>query len=44
MTEYLRNEYPRPQFKRDEWTVLNGEWEFEFDDVSKGACFTDKRL
>lgn len=36
MTEYLRNEYPRPQFRRDEWTVLNGEWEFEFDDDKSG--------
>ena len=27
-----RNEYPRPQFVRDEWMNLNGEWEFEFDD------------
>lgn len=26
-----RNEYPRPQFVRDEWFNLNGEWEFSFD-------------
>lgn len=27
-----RNEYPRPQFMRDSWQNLNGEWEFSFDD------------
>ena len=27
-----RPEYPRPQFARDEWLNLNGEWEFAFDD------------
>jgi len=26
-----RNEHPRPQWQRDEWINLNGEWEFEFD-------------
>ena len=26
-----RNEYPRPQFVREEWLNLNGEWEFSFD-------------
>ena len=26
-----RNEYPRPQFVRDNWQNLNGEWQFEFD-------------
>ena len=26
-----RNEYPRPQFQRDEWLCLNGEWQFEID-------------
>ena len=26
-----RNEYPRPQFVRNEWYNLNGEWEFSFD-------------
>lgn len=31
-----RNEYPRPQFRRDDWTPLNGEWEFAFDDDNKG--------
>lgn len=26
-----RNEYPRPQFVRDLWMSLNGEWDFSFD-------------
>ncbi|MBQ3572560.1 MAG: glycoside hydrolase family 2 [Clostridia bacterium] len=33
---YFRNEYPRPQFKRQEWLSLNGEWEFCFDDKNEG--------
>ncbi len=32
----LRNEYPRPHFRRDEWLSLNGIWEFEFDDNHDG--------
>ncbi len=31
-----RPEYPRPQFVRDEWVNLNGEWEFAFDDRDEG--------
>jgi beta-galactosidase/beta-glucuronidase len=31
-----RPEYPRPQFVRDEWLNLNGEWEFAFDDPNQG--------
>jgi beta-galactosidase/beta-glucuronidase len=31
-----RPEYPRPQFVRDEWFNLNGEWEFAFDDKEIG--------
>ena len=34
--QFLRNEYPRPQFKRAEWFTLNGEWEFAFDDDNVG--------
>lgn len=33
---YSRPEYPRPQFRRDDWTPLNGEWEFDFDDAADG--------
>ena len=35
--KYLRTEYPRPQFKRDNWLSLNGEWEFAFDDKNEGV-------
>lgn len=31
-----RIEYPRPQMVRDNWTNLNGEWGFEFDDLNQG--------
>lgn len=33
-TKPTRHEYPRPQFRRDEWMPLNGEWDFCFDDGS----------
>ncbi len=31
-----RPEHPEPQFKRDNWVNLNGEWEFEIDFCSEG--------
>lgn len=31
-----RLDYPRPQMVRDNWTNLNGEWEFSFDDENVG--------
>lgn len=31
-----RGEYPQPQFQREQWTSLNGPWEFEFDDSNVG--------
>ncbi|MGP4041074.1 glycoside hydrolase family 2 protein [Gracilibacillus sp. D59] len=31
-----RKEYPRPQFYRNEWLNLNGQWDFEFDDINEG--------
>jgi beta-galactosidase/beta-glucuronidase len=37
MQKIPRPEYPRPQFVRDEWINLNGEWEFAFDDSNKGV-------
>src|ERR1044071_947533 len=37
MTEAIpRPEYPRPQFVRNQWLNLNGEWEFAFDDADQG--------
>jgi len=30
-TDIPRPEYPRPQFERDCWVNLNGEWNFDFD-------------
>lgn len=36
MTQQMRPEYPRPQFVREEWLNLNGEWQFEFDDANAG--------
>ncbi|MCM3626607.1 glycoside hydrolase family 2 [Paenibacillus glycanilyticus] len=38
MTSNLpRADYPRPQFNRNAWECLNGEWEFEFDDARIGS-------
>jgi len=31
-----RPDYPRPQFMRESWQSLNGEWEFTFDDAREG--------
>ncbi|MFM9282397.1 glycoside hydrolase family 2 protein [Paenibacillus jiagnxiensis] len=36
MSTHPRPEYPRPQFARQEWLNLNGEWEFGFDDERRG--------
>jgi len=33
-----RPEYPRPQFRRKDWTNLNGEWRFAFDDGGVGLA------
>lgn len=38
MNIVARNEYPRPQFVRDEWMNLNGEWEFEIDHSASGKA------
>lgn len=32
----IRDEYPRPQFVRADWTNLNGEWDFEVDSTCSG--------
>lgn len=31
-----RSEYPRPQFVREDWLCLNGEWQFEADRGNSG--------
>ncbi|RNA67653.1 glycoside hydrolase family 2 protein [Alteribacter keqinensis] len=36
MTSIPRSEYPRPQFVREDWKSLNGQWQFDFDDENKG--------
>ncbi len=36
MTPVPRSEYPRPQFRRDDWLCLNGTWEFEIDRADTG--------
>lgn len=33
--KYIKD-YPRPQFVRDAWNSLNGEWNFRFDDAFEG--------
>ncbi|XID92242.1 glycoside hydrolase family 2 protein [Paenibacillaceae bacterium WGS1546] len=35
-TKMYIKDYPRPQFVRTEWTNLNGEWSFGFDDHDEG--------
>ena len=30
MKQLPRSEYPRPNFRRDNWLCLNGEWDFKF--------------
>ncbi len=32
----MKKDYPRPQFKRPNWTNLNGTWQFAFDDADRG--------
>ena len=34
--EVPRPEHPRPQFVREEWLCLNGEWQFEVDHADTG--------
>ena len=36
MANAVRNEYPRPDFVRQDWLSLNGEWEFALDDHDRG--------
>lgn len=34
MNQIPRPEYPRPDFQRENWLPLNGEWDFSFDEPS----------
>ena len=36
MTNLPRAEYPRPDFERESFTCLNGQWEFAYDDNDLG--------
>ena len=36
-----RSEYPKPQFRRESWVNLNGEWQFEID---RGGSGRDRKL
>jgi beta-galactosidase/beta-glucuronidase len=36
LTIVPRPEYPRPQFVRNEWRNMNGEWEFQVDSYDQG--------
>ncbi|MBU5673795.1 glycoside hydrolase family 2 protein [Paenibacillus brevis] len=35
--KYIKD-YPRPQFVREDWNLLNGEWRFDFDDDNVGEA------
>lgn len=35
-TKAYKKDYPRPQFVREQWLNLNGEWDFRFDDRNIG--------
>lgn len=36
MSKIYRTEYPKPQFERQNWMNLNGEWDFEIDNEVSG--------
>lgn len=36
MVNCYKKDYPRPQLVRDNWTNLNGSWDFRFDDAHLG--------
>ena len=35
-TNIPRSEYPRPQYRREDWLCLNGQWQFEIDAGDSG--------
>ena len=38
MIAMMRTEHPKPQFMRDNWQNLNGEWQFEIDHPNSGEA------
>ncbi|MDE6141824.1 MAG: glycoside hydrolase family 2, partial [Bacilli bacterium] len=36
MCKKMIGDYPRPQFVRENWELLNGEWNFLLDDINIG--------
>ena len=36
MTKFYKKDYPRPQFVRNDYIILNGTWEFIFDPLDEG--------
>lgn len=38
MTATPRQDYPRPQLRRNGWSTLNGTWAFAFDDEDRGRA------
>ncbi len=38
MVKSYKKDYPRPQFVREQWENLNGEWDFAFDDGNIGEA------
>ena len=38
MTSIPRPEHPKPQFRRENWINLNGEWDFTVDNGRSGEA------
>ena len=38
MNSIPRSEHPKPQFRRENWLNLNGEWDFEIDNGRSGKA------
>ena len=44
MSELIKSEYPRPEFKRENWVNLNGIWEFDYNVTEKENSQTTKKI
>ncbi len=42
--KYRREEYPRPQFRREDWQSLNGEWEFDFGEKDEKHLSLERKI